>query len=368
MAESRGKIMRLLILTQKVDRNDDVLGFMHGWVEEFAKHCEKLTVICLQEGERHLPENVKILSLGKKNQKLLNCYIVKLLYCYRFYKYIWQERKNYDSVFVHMNPEYVVVGGWLWRLWGKKTALWYTHRLVDLKLRISEKLVNNIITVSPEGFGLNSNKIKIFGHGIDVEKFKVKSLKFKVNGDLYNIIYVGRISKIKNQEMLIKAADILLKRNFKKFLIKFIGGAVTPDDKAYLAKLKELSNNLNLSKYIIFMDKVSYNSIVKYYKTADVNINLCPTGGLDKAVLEAMAMGIPVLATNTGFIKEFGRYADDLLVKENDATDLTDRLEALAIKATEYLKEMGGYLRRQVVGHHNLNNLIKSIADVIKKY
>jgi len=41
--------MKLLIITQKVDINDDVLGFMHGWIAEFAKHCEKLTVICLQK-------------------------------------------------------------------------------------------------------------------------------------------------------------------------------------------------------------------------------------------------------------------------------------------------------------------------------
>jgi len=32
--------MKLLILTQKVDIDDDVLGFFHGWLEEFAKNVE----------------------------------------------------------------------------------------------------------------------------------------------------------------------------------------------------------------------------------------------------------------------------------------------------------------------------------------
>ena len=57
--------MKLLILTQKVDKNDDVLGFMHGWIAEFAKHCEKVTVIALGVGEFDLPRNVTVLSLGK---------------------------------------------------------------------------------------------------------------------------------------------------------------------------------------------------------------------------------------------------------------------------------------------------------------
>ena len=32
--------MKLLIITQKVDSADPILGFFHQWVEEFAKHCE----------------------------------------------------------------------------------------------------------------------------------------------------------------------------------------------------------------------------------------------------------------------------------------------------------------------------------------
>ena len=32
------KIKKLLVITQKIDKYDDVLGFMHGWVTEFAKH------------------------------------------------------------------------------------------------------------------------------------------------------------------------------------------------------------------------------------------------------------------------------------------------------------------------------------------
>src|SRR3989344_6741688 len=57
--------MRLLIVTQKVDKNDPVLGFFHRWIEKFAKNFERVTVICLGKGEYNLPANVKVLSLGK---------------------------------------------------------------------------------------------------------------------------------------------------------------------------------------------------------------------------------------------------------------------------------------------------------------
>jgi len=61
--------MRLLIITQKVDKNDPILGFFHRWIEEFAKYCQSIIVICLQKGEYNLPKNIKILSLGKEKGK-----------------------------------------------------------------------------------------------------------------------------------------------------------------------------------------------------------------------------------------------------------------------------------------------------------
>ncbi|MDE1988716.1 MAG: hypothetical protein KGI39_03395, partial [Patescibacteria group bacterium] len=87
--------MRILILTQKIDANDPILGFFCGWAKEFAKRFEMITVICLQKGECNLPANVKVLSLGKEkpsafSRKLLA--LRKIKYIFDFYKYIARER------------------------------------------------------------------------------------------------------------------------------------------------------------------------------------------------------------------------------------------------------------------------------------
>jgi hypothetical protein len=140
--------MKLLILTQKADINDDILGFFHRWIEEFARHCESVIVICLQKGEYDLPENVRVLSLGKERVTRYALGVTnKLKYLFNFYKYIWQERNNYDSVFVHMNPIYIVLGGLFWKLWNKKIILWYTHKAFNFKLRVAEKLVDKIFRI-----------------------------------------------------------------------------------------------------------------------------------------------------------------------------------------------------------------------------
>ena len=116
--------MKLLIVTQKVNKNDPILGFFYNWIIKFSEEFESVVVICLEEGDEvaDLPHNVKVLSLGKESGKS------RIKYLIRFYKYIWSERGNYDVVFVHMNQIYVVLGGVLWHLLSKKIALWYTHK------------------------------------------------------------------------------------------------------------------------------------------------------------------------------------------------------------------------------------------------
>jgi glycosyltransferase involved in cell wall biosynthesis len=66
------------------------------------------------------------------------------------------------------------------------------------------------------------------------------------------------------------------------------------------------------------------------YFTADFSVNLAPTGGIDKAVLESMAAGVPTLAANRAFKSYFGMYADRLLFMLRDPRDLAEKIASLA--------------------------------------
>ena len=57
--------MKLLIITQKVDENDQLLGFFIDWIRLFSEKFERIIIICLEKGVFELPENVEVISLGK---------------------------------------------------------------------------------------------------------------------------------------------------------------------------------------------------------------------------------------------------------------------------------------------------------------
>lgn len=352
--------MKLLIITQSIDRNNPVLGFFHRWVEEFSKKFESIVVICLEKGEYSLPPNVKVLSLGKENYPLATRnepLFQKVRYALTFWKLIWQERKNYDVVFVHMNPIYIVLGGIYWRILGKKIGLWYLHRSVDLKLILAEKLTHFIFTASELSCRVRSRKKIIVGHGIDTNQY-ISSKNFSTSG-IFNVISVGRISPIKNYEPLIKATSQILKKG-KRINLQIIGGPAVSTDKKYFKLLQDMVRKENLGDNIKFTGPISHDLVPRYLASADLFINLSDTGSMDKAVLEAMSTGVPVLTSNVAF-KEI--LKPEFLFENRNSSDLADKI-SFFIDNKSLREETGKKLRQVVVEKYNLKDLIIKVVDL----
>jgi len=266
--------MKLLIVTQAVDTNDSDLGFFVRWIEEFAKQCEKVTVICLRRGSHSLPDNVEVIALGKASR------FVRTL---RFWRACVSHRREYDAVFVHMNPEYIVIAGFLWRIMHKSIALWYTHKSVNLKLRIAVLFANIIFTASRESFRLRTKKLQITGHGIDINFFSPNPKILRGTA----VLSAGRLSPIKRHDLVIRAA--------KYFPNEVLIAGEGPERN----RLENLAEDLSIASRVHFLGPQTQEQLLKIYRTASVFIHTSETGSLDKMVLEALACGLPVITTNT---------------------------------------------------------------------
>lgn len=316
--------MRLLLITQKVSKSDPVFGFFFVWLCEFAKQCESVIVICLERGDGNLPDNVKVLSLGKERGQS------RIKYLVNFFRFIFKYRKEYDGVFVHMNQVYVLLGGIIWRIWGKKVALWYNHRQKTFSLYLAEKIVDRIFTVTKDGFKTKSNKITITEtHGVDVENFNIY-FRERDFIEPIKITSVGRITKIKNLDILIDAISNLSQMNVDCELY-LIGNPVNLEDKKYKDFLESKIRNMDLISKIRFVGPIDFHKLPEFESKYDISVNLCPTGGLDKAVIEGMALGMPVFVSNRAFEKYFGMYKDRLIFEERNALDLANKIRSFLV-------------------------------------
>jgi len=348
---------RLLIITQKVDREDDLLGFFVKWLDEFSKHFDRVDVITLMAGSYSLPSNVFIHSLGKEKNTL------KITRFFRFYKFIFSLTPGSIGVFSHMSPIFSVAAWPATLLFGKKNILWYLHKSITKRLKLAYQLSNQIVTADKNSLKINDSKNKIIevGHGIDLDYFK--SNKNWVEKEKLNILSVGRISPIKDFETLIKAVKILNDKDIN-LSVKIVGKPVMPGDKEYLYKINKLSMDLGVDKYVDFVGSVSYSNIKQYYEGADFVIGQAPTGGIDKTILEGMAMGAITLTSNKVFGKYFGRFREMLIFEHCNHVDLADKLFNIYQSDIESKSLVSKSLIESVTKSHNLKNTINLISNL----
>lgn len=344
--------MKLLIITQKMNSEDPILGFFVRWVQEFAKHCEKVTVICLEKGKYDLPENVKVLSLGKERG---NTKFDQLMW---FYQYIWDERNNYDKVFVHMNPEWLLLGGLLWKILKKKVGLWYVHKQVNPKLWIAEKLADLVFTSAPESFGIKSEKVNYVGHGINTVVFKPVQWNHKSR----TLVHVGRITQIKNCEVLIEALSNLHEKDTSWRLL-FIGEPVTNEDGLYLKKIKQRISDLKLEKFVEFVGPLTPQEINKKFSESFASLNAAPTGGMDKAVLESWASGCPAFASNPVFADFYGKHASVFTYQFKDDYDLASKIENLI--SNKDSNQIVSVLSKKVGKEYSVKTVVDKISKIL---
>jgi len=346
--------MKLLVITQKVDKNAPILGFFHRWIEEFAKHTKKVFVICLEEGVHDLPENVTVLSLGKEERQS------RWQYIKRFFGYIFQYRREYDAVFVHMNPIYVILGAPLWKIWSKKVSLWYTHKSVNIKLRLAEKLTDIIFSASERSFRLSSEKVRYIGHGIDTDFFVPKENE---DDDTLHVLSVGRISPVKDYETLLQAVRKIQQKTDFSFRLTIVGGPVTDEDSEYFADILQEVEEWGLEDEVIFAGSVSQEEVVSFYQDADVFVNMSKTGSVDKAVLEAMATETIPLTSNDAFRDVF-ENPERHMFEQGNSDDLAKKIIDISNLQQTYDRPR---LRQIVEETYSVSALIPKILSYLKE-
>jgi glycosyltransferase involved in cell wall biosynthesis len=291
--------MKLLILTQAVDLDDNVLSFFHRWIEEFAPYYEKISVICLKEGRHVLPTNVQVYSLGKESGASRFKYIT------RFYRYIWKLRKEYDTVFIHMNEEYGILGGWLWRVMAKKVTMWRNHHAGSFRTDIAVFFCNAVFCTSKFSYTARFKKTILMPVGVDTDRFTPekggapqarRAADSRVPG---SILFFSGMWQTKRPEMLLDALALLTKKGIS-YTADFYGSPL-PDGQAYYKSVQKRAVDNGISDFVKFYPGVPNDQAPALFRAHEIFVNCSQSGMFDKMLFEAAACGCRVLASSEDF-------------------------------------------------------------------
>lgn len=340
---------RILIITQAVDTQDQVLGFFVEWLREFARRAHT-QVICLFQGVVPAGFKPELYSLEKEKGSS------RLRRVLLFYVYLWKLRKSYDTVFVHMNPIYVIIGWPFFVLGKKKITLWYTHKHIDWKLRMATKLAHTVYSASLESFRLTTKKLIVTGHGIDVaEKFS-----FVPSQGRTGVVSISRISRTKQNATILRAYGALA-TSLEKHPLTIFGSPITADDHEYAREVHQSREELKSKgvEQIRLEGACTHDEVARVLGHAKVFVNLSNTGSLDKAVLEACARGCLVISSNEAFKDILGEWYCSSS-QEAIVADLLKR--ACNLSDSEY-EQIVLRNRAYVEKNHSLTRLIQSLVD-----
>jgi len=162
------------------------------------------------------------------------------------------------------------------------------------------------------------NKVYVIANGIDIPKTPPS----RNNRNTLHLLCLGRIEKEKGMHHAVRA---MVEFNDENLKLDIVGSG------PYLDELKVLIAKLELEEKVLCHGRVEDDELSKLFALAD--IYLMPTTrqeGLPLTILEAMANGLPVIASDIGGISQVIEDGEDgLLVKPGDVSELINAIRIL---------------------------------------
>lgn len=337
--------MRVLLVTQAIDTDDPVLGFFVRWVDAIARQVERVEVICLRKGAYTLPDNVRVYALRERD------HTSRLRIVLRFYRHLWSLRNAIDVVMVHMNPEYVILGGLWWRIRGVRVTLWYNHPYRGLRLRAAAWLAHRVFYTSPYAATASSKKAVRMPAGIDTALFTPRAAK----RDRFGVYFQGRVAPSKRAHLLLEAVRLLRVRG-----VPAVATLVGPEERAYGTQLRSDFDDLFATGGAVLLGPRRNDETPELFSAQGVSVNLAAAGHYDKSVLEALACETPVVTSSPAFSDIIpGAW----IVREDTPEALAQTLQNLMTLSNEEYCALGASLRTIVEQRESLALLVERLVQ-----
>jgi len=202
-------------------------------------------------------------------------------------------------------------------------------------------------------YGIPKERIHVAPNGVDPRTFCPRQSRVTILRRLglsprsHMILYLGGYRPVKGPNFLIEAARKISER-LKDVKIVFMGNPKHPLEKHFVKSTLSLIKRLEVNRAVCITKNIPHHQMPEYYSAADAVVVPSVYEGFPKVVLEAMACGIPVVASAVGGITEIiNKGETGILVKPGDPNELADAI--IRIVSYPDLREKLGLNARKMV-------------------
>ncbi len=234
---------------------------------------------------------------------------------------------------------------------------WALFKAVTQNLSVCDDLAKQI----SQRFGVNKNLFKVIVNGVDTQKFAPKAQvrqqqRQRLGMDEATVLIgsVGRLVAIKNYPLLLHALANVLRAGFNARLLLVGDGVERP-------ALEQLAAQLQISEQVIFAGQ--QQAIADYLQAMDIFVLPSFSEGLSNTLLEAMACGVPVLASDVGGNPEIVNEQTGALFPSDDVMVLTSKLiEWISLSAQR--QQLARSAREYCLTQHSISAMVRAYEQV----
>ncbi len=206
-------------------------------------------------------------------------------------------------------------------------------------------------------FGVKKENLRTIPVGINVKEYEPA----EKDSSMLNLLFVGRISRNRNLQPIIKAMKILKHENVK---LTVVGGEAKSSEtskEGYFDELKKLANGLNVD----FIGPKYGKELRDYYKKSDVFIYTSLYENFGQTILEAGAAGLPIISTKTGVANDIVEHKKTgFIVGDDEPKKIADYVMELSDKSKRI--SFRKRIREKVRKDFDWDNIINKYIEIYK--
>lgn len=207
--------------------------------------------------------------------------------------------------------------------------------------------------------GIPVSKIRVIPNGLDTREFQLKtrdSIRSKHGWGPNDFVvgYVARFAAHKGHSFFLDVMQIVFEVCGEKLKVCFVGDG--PNRNFVLEKAR----SLGLSSSVLFTGVI--DNVNEYLSAFDASSLLSEYEGMPNSVMEAMAVGLPVIANPVGNVEELFHNESGIVNRSSDPRDAAQHFIRL-LNDVDFRKFIGSSAKKRIEQYYSIEETLKQLKS-----
>jgi glycosyltransferase involved in cell wall biosynthesis len=339
------------------------------WLQERGHRVSMITLTGSPIVEVNKEKGIPVVEVARKDYLWLPTIWIIAKYIKAFLPNVIQVHLSKDLWHVAMaqwlsKPVPVVFSQQMTSSYPKRDIL---HRIVWNRVSRVAALTEEIKNKTIESTSIPAHRVQVIPYGIDTDKLKpspeLRPLLRKHHGISENQVVIGVVGRLdpgKGQDVFLEA---LSRVSNSENVLGLLIGEETYSESGFRAVLDKLIQKWQLQDKVRFLNFIT--NPLELYPMLDVLVLPSRKETFGKVLIEAMAFGLPVIATKAGGVPEI--VVDNetgILVSANDPISLANVIDRLSLDQELRIK-LGQKGRERAVAQYQLSDHLDKLEDLL---